>query len=585
MSRFANVVDNHQEEVAEILNEAASHILKTMGSRGGNTLIQHVNHRHVASKDGLTVLKHIIPKQDDLLGDLVLDLLKDVSSSLVSNVGDGSSSAVLLSAEIATALNNCRNLDYSARDLLEAYAGVTSTLISQLKMLSTTIDPSTEEGTKLLNKLASVSTNGDPISKMIVEAYEKVGILGSVRARTALMDGAPDSIVYENGYTHPQGAADTVFFNNSAVSSDYGNCTLENTDVLVTDMGLTGGNLQWMIGLLTDKFSDAVGGGASRGLLIIAPSYDDAFMKMLNGMVLENRNMGNELPLLLVCASVKTAKLRSRLEDTAAYLNTTILEQDQLLQKYDNLYSRFGRAANVTSTMTTTTFTSDSNLENANLDARLKLLKEKLVETESDIGEEGYESKLKELETRLAHLNAKRAVITVGGGSRFEKNSRHDLVDDAVRACSSAIEHGVNPASNLMVPYIANHILNGLIKVNMTSLETILLENVIYPAYLNAYVRLGKVNGSLANIKRMNSDLVENKLIPENKIMNFNTWQAEPMLSTEIINSTETDIMILRSVDSIITRLMLSNQILLLPTHKLRANEEPEEDQPEALLG
>jgi len=65
----------------------------TLGPYGSTTVVQDREGRHFATKDGYDVMNKI--SFDDEVARTILDILRQVASTQVLNVGDGSTSAIV----------------------------------------------------------------------------------------------------------------------------------------------------------------------------------------------------------------------------------------------------------------------------------------------------------------------------------------------------------------------------------------------------------------------------------------------------------------------------------------------------------
>lgn len=55
---------------------------------------------------------------------------------------------------------------------------------------------------------------------------------------------------------------------------------------------------------------------------------------------------------------------------------------------------------------------------------------------------------------RKSRLTSSSAVLHVGGKTMAERMTRQRLIEDAIFACKSAIEHGYIPGGNICIPKI-----------------------------------------------------------------------------------------------------------------------------------
>ena len=174
-------------------------------------------------------------------------------------------------------------------------------------------------------------------------------------------------------------------------------------------------------------------------------------------------------------------------------------------------------------------------------------------------------------ELKLEHntLLGNAAVFHVGGKTLTERMSRERLIDDATKACRSALENGVIYGGNLVIPKIIttnkeylrdklNERFGYLVDRDLTFFEDFL--NIIKDAFLESYKHVLEN----ANITEEKTLEIANKCIEESKFYNLKIREFEDMQSTEVINSADTDIQIMQTCFSIIGILATSNQFITL---------------------
>ena len=189
------------------------------------------------------------------------------------------------------------------------------------------------------------------------------------------------------------------------------------------------------------------------------------------------------------------------------------------------------------------------------IDGRVEVINKKIEYYESIRGSENVDFELYRLNKRKANLTSKIVKLYVSGKSLTEIETRKYLLEDAVYASKSALEHGYVSGGNLLVSKI---ITNKLLKEEGISAVRKELLQLVAVAFTRTYSKVLKNSGrSEEDVKYTIDQCVQN-----GTIFNLKTKKYESDGETSIINSAMTDIRIMESVFSIISLLVTSNQYI-----------------------
>ena len=155
---------------------------------------------------------------------------------------------------------------------------------------------------------------------------------------------------------------------------------------------------------------------------------------------------------------------------------------------------------------------------------------------------------------RLSRLALKSATIKVGGNSELEKKMNDDALDDAIKACDSALRYGINPGCNTAIIQACLPELNTDLTNEDPIIQTI--ASIAYESFLDVVHTIYKNKDSM--VTRDEVKFIVDNSATENKCYDLVT----EMYSNDIINSCRTDIEILRSAIAIIGVILSSNQYL-----------------------
>lgn len=382
----------------------------TLGAMGRNVIIGHKYGCQI-TKDGFTVAQNIFVDDDvEIIG---ANLMKDVAARTVEQVGDATTTSVVLAYNI---FDKGMKLIDEGCNPMEVKNGIDKgieKIIETLKSHSDLIG-SDYEKTK---QVATVSANGDDeVGKMVADAYAKITGDGFVEIEVSKTQDTiltlSDGMQFDRGYIAPH------------FVSDMGKMITQMTYpyILVVDDKLSNFAKQVM-----PIWNQVV--GQQKPLLIICEDLEgDALMNLI-----ENKARGHS-----VCA-VKSPGFgifgRGQLEDIATITGATLITKQSNLKLKDVQLNHLGRCENAVVTKDKTTLRSGNGNK--------EKIEERIIHLKTLIEGTDQEHEKKEYRMRLAKLSGGIAVISVGGTTEFEMKEKKDRFEDAVKATKCAIEEGI----------------------------------------------------------------------------------------------------------------------------------------------
>ncbi|MGN0875860.1 MAG: chaperonin GroEL [Kiritimatiellia bacterium] len=399
-----------RQKILAGVEKLSTAVTSTLGPSGRNVIIDKKFGSPQITKDGVTVAKEIeLPDPFENMG---AQMVKEVASKTNDVAGDGTTTATLLAEAIYR--EGLKNLTAGANAtaLKNGIDKATATVVEAIAKMSKKVKSADE-----IAQVATISANGDTeIGKMISDAMEKVGKDGTITVEEAkTLESTLDVVEgmqFDKGYLSP-------YFVTSPEDME---CVLENPFILLFEKKIT--NLQDMLPLLQGVAK------TGRPLMIIAEDVEGEALATL----VVNKLRGT----FQVCA-VKAPGFGDRrkaiLEDIAILTGGRLISEDIGVKLENVQLTDLGRAKKVVVDKDNTTIVEGLGKQ-ADIKARVEILKKQIEETSSDYDRE-------KLQERLAKLAGGVALIKVGAATEAAMKEKKDRVDDALHATRAAVEEGI----------------------------------------------------------------------------------------------------------------------------------------------
>jgi chaperonin GroEL (HSP60 family) len=161
---------------------------------------------------------------------------------------------------------------------------------------------------------------------------------------------------------------------------------------------------------------------------------------------------------------------------------------------------------------------------------------------------------------RIQHLSCKSATIKIGGKSELERSMQNDSVDDAIKACSSAVKHGYYYGNNLAI--------FKALKEIQPKLEDPFekkIGNALWETFCRVILTIHKNKNPDTTIDYVKS--VINKSLEDEMCFDLTTEEY----NRDVINSIKTDIEIIKGSISLVGTLMSANQYIASQVKRVAA--------------
>lgn len=579
----SNIVPKNvlREVQLETIERIANALANSYGPSGSTTLIRKgddVKGSGVTAytKDGHSILGAI--KFNKPIEMSILDDLKDITRNTVKTVGDGTTSAVILSYEIFRALN----------EIISDHANFTEkAVVAELqkvvKDITTIIENSKQKPTiDKIYQIALTSTDGnEEVANSIREIYEQFG-LGvyidvGISNTTNHMVKTYEGLTIDGGYFNP------CFINRAkdAVSE------LQNPNIYIFEDPIDNNytlNLcykiveQNLIAPLTkyntlvqqgnQAEADAVIANELKATAIITPTFGrdirsqmDSIIDMMSSSKIEQR-----APLTIITGMTDVDRLADLAAMTGAktikkYVDPEVQKSDVekgIAPTLDNVATEFGGKAELLVADTKTTkvinpelmfdtdeegkrvFSSEYSNLLASLEAQLAQL-DTVKESATEVNV---------LRRRIQSLKCNMVDYLIGGVSYTDRDALKDAVEDAVLNCRSAAKEGIGYAANFEGLRAAHEVAE--VTSNLSPIREA-VSNAVYKAYANTVARIYVDYMAVEDIEQ--DDLIKT-LIERNKPIDVTGNDRE------VLSSIKTDPTTLQAIVDIVGLMFKTNQFL-----------------------
>ena len=550
-------VDKLTEHVIKTLSES---LAMSLGPHGQTTIIEEPHSGHRMTKDGFTILKEI--RFDESVCKSIYGIIREISQQLVMTVGDGSTSCIVAAYNFYVELKKLMEDNSSAvanirpQGIVDALDEIVAGLIVELKKFARPVSEDMHE----LSHLASVSINNNSVlGDLVSEIYTLYGLDSFI---TVTFGNALET-KYEvtKGFQLNAGLEDVCMSNSG--NDDNPIAQLDNAAVLVFAETCNNKTAQTVIhnALMEVVREKSIAIEEKRDpefstLLILAPGYSDEIWQYFADKS-QSRNAANGM-FNFIRLNYGTKAAVNSVEDLCTLTGARKIfggnYDDQRIAKGEiNVREFFGIAEQIITDEKHTTISGCNCSESTVIKDAIKTTSMKLKRLKSDPDYDINEEYV--LTKRLAVLKQTLITIVVGGSSEQKRKTNKDLIDDAVAACRSALEHGYTVGGNLSIPIILDRKHKEQVYSSPDKQLECELVTALGDSFLNVYAQV------LANagIVGEEANIIMNKSIETGEMYDI---IKKEYTSDRIINSIETEMEIVKTMVSIISLLLTSNQFV-----------------------
>ncbi|MDI6734572.1 MAG: chaperonin GroEL [Patescibacteria group bacterium] len=403
--------ENARSAMKKGIDKLAEAVRMTLGPRGRAVVIEKGYGAPQVTFDGVTVAKEI--ELQDKYEDLGADFIKQAADKTNDNVGDGTTTSVVLAhAMIDEGEKIIREKGFNVIQLAEELKKTSEAVVKDLEMQRELIND-----TKKVEEVATLAAKDEAIGKLIAEVMAKIGRDGVVTIEDSNTIGNSYEMVegmqFDRGFVSPY-----MITNQERMES-----VLEDPYILVTDKKISA------INDLLPLLEKIVGSG-KKELVIIADEVEGEALATL--VVNKLRGVFN---VLAVKAPGFGDRRKEMLQDIAIVTGAGFVSED-LGRKLENIaISDLGHAHRVIANKDNTTIVGGKG-DKKEIENRVSQLKIQLKKTDSEFDKE-------KLQERLGKLLGGVAVIKVGAPTESAQKELKQRVEDAVAATRAAMEEGI----------------------------------------------------------------------------------------------------------------------------------------------
>ena len=394
----------------------ANTVKVTLGPKGKNVVLDRGYGSPTITKDGVSVAKEI--ELEDKFQNMGVELVKEVASKTQDVVGDGTTTATVLTQSIVR------------EGMKHVVAGVNAVALNKglhkaaeaiVRELQDNVAKAVE-GNEIA-QVASISANDKDIGEKIAAAIEEVGKDGVITVEESQSFGMEIETVkgmrFDKGYVSPY-----MVTNHERMEAEY-----HDAPILITDRKIS--SVEEILPLL-EKVSES----GKKDLVIIAEDIDGQALATL--VVNKLRGTFN---VLAVKAPGYGDRRKEMLQDIAILTGGRVITEDVGLKVDTATLEDLGQARKVVATKEATTIIEGKGDTKAIAD-RVAQIRTLMSQTDSEFDKE-------KLQGRLAKLAGGVAVIKVGAATETEMKEVKHRIEDAVGATKAAIEEGVVPGGGV----------------------------------------------------------------------------------------------------------------------------------------
>lgn len=444
-----------QDLVVRAANVLCDPVARTLGPEGLPILLERKTLAPLSTKDGVTVAK-AVNVNNEL--NPIIQAMKEASVKTNTEVGDGTTSAVVLMRElIKEGVRYIKSEAVTPQELVALVKEQEQLILDRLDRVATPIKTKEDQ----FNVAAISANNDENIAGAIIEALEAAGENGYI----GIEEGKDRETVvnFVEGYTLDSGWNKLGPYGMAFVTHpQQGMIELPEPAILIYDGTLTDMND------LAEFFRILVRDGAQRiPLLIIAHGIEG----MAYEMMLANRRQGGFIVgIIKVPIYGPSSTKRHILEDLAVLTGGKVINHENLALSNQLLVrNEHGQVVGIQEGKLGSCKRAIVKAHNSIIyggcgdeQERIKYMEMlKQMYDDADGGPEGNDYDKEFIKLRMSKMVGGVTEIGVGGNSELEMKEKKYRIEDALNATRAAIKEGIVPGGGMALYSIAREVYSG----------------------------------------------------------------------------------------------------------------------------
>ena len=405
--------DSAKGQILTGVEKLTNAVASTLGASGKCVILEDHKGNPIITKDGVTVANAINLRHP--IENIGATLIRHAAQRTVKDAGDGTTTATILAKAILDEADKHSLVD-NVRSIKDGINKGVENVVKYLNKISKKI-----KGNKI-DQVATISANNDKeTGSLIAKAFKMVDETGIVMME--INDQASTTVELIEGVQYNQPLKSNHFITNK----ENGTSELDNPLVLIVESPVE--NIRQIQKVLEHIIE------SKDSLLIIA----DVDPQVVSALAM-NKVKGN-IKVNIIDAPVYGVSKKDTLSDLCAVTGATLINED-LGDDMDIIEpEHLGSCIKSVSSNNDTLIQVDL-LNNNAVEETINLINKQLKETRAP-------GLVAMLETRLARLKAKVAIVKVGANSEVELKEKKDRVEDAICATKAAIKEGIVPGGGI----------------------------------------------------------------------------------------------------------------------------------------
>lgn len=461
------------------VNAVADAVKVTLGPRGRNVVLDKGYGSPMITNDGVSIAREI--SLEDKFENMGAEIIKEVASKTNDIAGDGTTTAILLTASMVNEGLKHTNMGANSLGVKFAIEKAVGDVVDFLKKNSKPIKDQKE-----IKQVATISAESAELGEIIAKTISEVGSDGVVTVEESQSFGVESEVTQgleiDEGYVSPY-----MVTNTERMEAEF-----KNASILLTDKKIS--NVKEIL-----PFIERIAQTGQKDLVIIA---DDVEGEALATFVVNK--LRGAFNVLAIKAPGFGDRKEENLQDIAVVTGATVLS-DKVGLNFENAeISVLGKADRVVSKKDSTIIVGGKGKKNE-ISNRISQLRGLLENSKSKFDKE-------KINERIAKLSGGVAVIRVGAATETEMKYLKLKIEDAVNATKAAIDEGIVSGGGSILVKAAKKLTE---KMDREFAKTSDEEKIGYKIIINALqkplkqiaMNAGKDDGSVIVDRVMNGGL------------------------------------------------------------------------------